>query len=59
MIMNIKEKARLKKIITSVTAVLVVVLLAVLPMLSARQENLNDIQATVVSAQAETRDIKL
>ena len=55
--MNIKEKARRKKIITSVTAVLVVVLLAVLPMLSAGQENLNDIQAAVVSAQAETRDI--
>ena len=55
--MDKKEKAHRKKIITCAAAALVVVLLAVLPMLSARQENLNDIQATVVSAQAEIRDI--
>lgn len=55
--MDKKKKARHKKIIGYIAIVLVVVLLAALPMLSASKDDPNAIKATIVSAQAEKRDI--
>lgn len=55
--MDKKKKARRKKIIGYIAIVLVVALLATLPMLSTGKDDPNAIKATIVSAQAEKRDI--